>query len=84
MNKTKTTNMALGVKASKPKWLVPAFALPISFLFAVRVFSVILERPFNWQDVVISLLGIAAVVMTNYVIALIRQGLGKESAYSNS
>ncbi len=63
----------LSLKAPKPKWLTAALALPIGFLLAVRLFSVISGKNFGAQDVITSAVGIAAVVGITYLAALFRR-----------
>ncbi len=62
----------LSLKAPKLKWLIVASALPIGFLVAVKLFSVISDRDFRLQDVIIAAVGIAAVVVTIYLFGLFR------------
>jgi VanZ family protein len=62
------------LKAPRPKWLIAALILPVGFLAIVKLFSVILEKPFSAQSVVISAGAIVAVVLTAYGIALFRGG----------
>jgi VanZ family protein len=59
-------------KTSKLKWLIAASALPIGFLVAVKLVSVIFKRDFRLQDVIIAAVGIATVVITIYLIELFR------------
>ena len=63
----------LSMKAPQPKWLIVASALPIAFLLSVKLFSVISGRYFGVWDVIISIVGIAAVVVTVFLIALFRK-----------
>jgi VanZ family protein len=65
-------SLFLPSKAPKLKWLIVASALPIGFLVAVKLFSVISRRDFRLQDVIIAAIGIAAVVITIYLIGLFR------------
>ncbi|MHC4543000.1 MAG: VanZ family protein [Planctomycetota bacterium] len=65
-------HLYLSLKAPKLKWLIVALALPIGFLVAVKLFSIISGRDFRLQDVIIAAIGIAAVVITIYLIALFR------------
>lgn len=65
----------LPTKAPKPKWMIVALALPIGFLLVVKLFSVIFGKDFVVQDVIISIVGITAVVATTYLIALFRRCL---------
>lgn len=70
----------LPLKATKLKWLIVASALPIGFLVAVKLFSVISGRDFRLQDVIIAAAGIAAVVVTIYLIDLFRCRRAQASA----
>ncbi len=65
-------SLFLPSKATKLKWLIVASALPIGFLVAVKLFSIISGRDFRLQDVIIAAVGIAAVVITIYIIGLFR------------
>ncbi|HIJ52201.1 MAG TPA: VanZ family protein [Planctomycetes bacterium] len=65
-------HLFLPLKASKPKWLIAASALPIGLLVAVELYSVISGKDFRLQDVIIAAVGIAAVVITIYLIGLFR------------
>lgn len=65
-------NLFLPLKARKLKWLIAASALPTGFLVAVKLFSIISGRDFRLQDVIIAAVGIAAVVITTYLIVLFR------------
>ncbi len=65
-------HLYLPLKAPKLKWLIVALALPIGFLVAVKLFSIISGRDFRLHDVIIAAVGIAAVVITIYLIGLFR------------
>jgi len=67
-------NEASGV-APKPKWLIGALILPIGFLLAVKLGSLILGRSFTLSGVIASAVGIAAAVATIYLTILSRQRL---------
>lgn len=73
-------SLFLPSKAPKLKWLVVASALPIGFLIAVKLFSVISGRDFRLQDVIIAAVGIVAVVVTIYLIDLFRCRRARASA----
>jgi len=60
---------------SKPKWLFGALILPIGFLLAVELGSLILGRSFTLSGVIASAAGIAAAVATIYLTTLSRQRL---------
>lgn len=62
----------LPFKAPKLKWLIVASALPMGFLVAAKLISVISGRDFRLQDVIVAAIGIAAVVITTYLIGLFR------------
>jgi VanZ family protein len=66
-------HLFLPTKAPKPKWMIAALALPIGFLLTVKLFSVIFGKDFVAQEVIISVVGITAVVATIYLIALFRR-----------
>jgi len=63
----------LSLKAPKPKWLMTALALPTGFLLAVKLFSVISGKNLAAQDVIISAVGIAVVIVIVYLTALFRR-----------
>lgn len=62
----------LPLKAPKLKWLIVASALPTAFLVVVKLFSVLTGRFCRLQDVIIAAVGIAAVVITIYLLGLFR------------
>ncbi len=70
----------LPLKAPKLKWLIAASALPMGLLVAVKLFSIISGRDFRLQDVIIAAAGIAAVVVTIYLIDLFRCRRAQASA----
>jgi len=70
----------LPIKAPQARWLVGVLALPIGFLLAMELFSAIANNGFRLQDVIISLIGIAAVVATIYLTALFRQRFTQKSS----
>ncbi len=70
----------LPFKAPKPKWLIVASALPVGFLVAVKLFSVISGREFRLQDVIVAAVGIAAVVITTYLVEIFRCHRARASA----
>jgi VanZ family protein len=65
-------HLFLPIKARKLKWLIVASALPIGFLLAVTSCSIKSGRVFRLQDAIIAAVGIAAVVITVYLIGLFR------------
>jgi VanZ family protein len=68
----------LPVKALKPKWMMTALAVPIGFLLAVKLFSVILGKNFDMRDAIIAVAGITAVVVITSMIALCRKAPSRE------
>ena len=71
------------IKTLQPKWLVAALAIPIGFLLGVELFSTIANGCFRPQNLLISLIGIGAVVVTVYLAALLRQNPTQKSSSSN-
>ena len=65
-------HLFLPFKAPKLKWLIAASALPMGFLVAVKLFSIFAGRDFRLQDVIVAAVGIAAVVVTIYLVGLFR------------
>lgn len=68
------------VKAPQPKWLIGAFAMPIIFLLGVELFSAIAGNGFRLQNIIISAVGIATVVITIFLMALFRQNFTQKSS----
>lgn len=60
------------LRAPKLRWLLAASALPMAFLVAVKLFSIISDRDFRQKDIIIAAVGIVAVVVTTYVVGLFR------------
>lgn len=73
-------SLFLSSKAPKLKWLIVASILPIGYLVAVKLFSVISGRDFRLQDVIIAAVGIAAIVVTIYLFNLFRCRRARASA----
>lgn len=73
----------LPLKPPEANWLITASALPIGFLLTVRLFSIILGKNFHLQDVIISAVGIVAVVVTLYLIAMFRKTQNTRSRTKN-
>ena len=73
-------SLFLSSKAPKLKWLIVASILPIGYLVAVKLFSVISGRDFRLQDVIVAAVGIAAVVVTTYLFNLFRCRRARASA----
>jgi VanZ family protein len=65
-------HILLPLKAPKPKWLILASAPPIGLLLVVILFSIISGRGGRLQDTIIAAIGIAAAVITIYLIGLCR------------
>ncbi len=65
-------HLFLPFKAPKLKWLIVASALPMGFLVTVKLFSIFAGRDFRQRDVIIAAVGIAAVIVTIYLIGLFR------------
>ena len=65
-------HLFLPFKAPKLKWLIVASSLPTGFLVALKLFSMVTDRDFGQRDMIIAAVGIAAVVITTYLIALFR------------
>jgi len=59
------------------RWLIVASSLPIGFVLAVKLGSFVLGRSFAITDVIVSTIGVAAVVSLLLLIALLRQRLTK-------
>jgi VanZ family protein len=70
----------LPFKAPKLKWLIVASALPMGFLVTVKLFSIFADRDFRQRDVIIAAVGIAAVVVTIYLVGLFRCRRARVSA----
>ncbi|MFA5250991.1 MAG: VanZ family protein [Phycisphaerae bacterium] len=67
----------LPMKAPKLKWIITALALPLCFLFAARLFSVILGKDYGVKDVIVAVAGVTTVVAATYLIALCRKGVSQ-------
>ncbi len=63
----------LSIKAPQPKWLIVTLALPTGLLLVVKLYSIISGRYFGIGNVVLSTIGIAAVVVTISLMALLRR-----------
>ena len=70
-------HLFLLLKAPQLKWLIAASIMPTGFLVIVKLFSVILGKSFTVRSVVLSAVGIAAVVIAVYMTALIHRGFGR-------
>ncbi len=63
----------LPIKAPEPKWLIGALSLPIGLLLAVELFSALAGNDFRLSHVIISVAGIAVVIIANCLVALFRR-----------
>lgn len=68
----------LPIRAPQPKWLAGALAVPAGFMLTVELFCVVAGSGFSLSRIVISAIGIAAVVITIYLAALYRPRPAKE------
>jgi len=66
-------HLFLSLKPPTLKWLVTAIAGPAVLLLIVKLFSVILGKGFGLREVIVSLVGIAAVITIIYLAALFRK-----------
>ena len=63
-------HLYLSLKPPKPKWLVSALAGPTVLLLTVKLFSVALGKVLGLQEIIISVVALAAVVATTYLMTL--------------
>ena len=63
----------LSIKAPQLKWLIVTLALPTGLLIVAKIYSVISGRYFGIWDVILSAIGIVAVVVTIFLTALFRR-----------
>lgn len=63
-------HLSLSLKPPKAKWLITALAGPTVLLLTVKLFSVILGKGFELREVILSVVGTAAVITIIYLIAL--------------
>jgi VanZ family protein len=68
-------HLHLAQKPPKPRWLIIALALPLTFLLAVKLSSAILGRGFRAMDVILAVGGIVAAVAAIYLTTLFRRRL---------
>ena len=73
-------HLLLPLRAPKIKWLIVASALPTGFLIAVKLFSIVAGKDFRQRDMIIATVGITAVVVTIYLVALFRSRRIQSSA----
>lgn len=66
-------HLFLSLKAPQPKWLIGALVLPIVILLSVELFSAAAGTGLKPSRAIISAVGIAAVVTTIFLTALIRR-----------
>jgi VanZ family protein len=72
-------HLFLSLKPPKAKWLIAALAGPTMLLLTVKLFSVILGKGFGLREVIVSLVGIAAVITIIYLIELFRKTQDKRT-----
>ncbi|MCP4607218.1 MAG: VanZ family protein [Planctomycetes bacterium] len=63
-------HLYLSLKPPKPKWLISALAGPTVLLLTVKLFSVALGKILGWQEIIISVVALVAVVATTYLMTL--------------
>ncbi len=66
-------HLFLSIKPPTLKWLIAALAGPTMLLLTVKLFSLILGKGFGLREVIVSLVGIAAVITIIYLIELFRK-----------
>jgi VanZ family protein len=66
-------HLFLPTKAPKLKWVMTALATPTGLLLITKLFSIIFGKNFGVQDVIISIVGITAVITTIFLITLFRR-----------
>jgi hypothetical protein len=64
----------LPIKAPETRWLIGALSAPVGLLLAVELFCVLAGNDFRLSNMAVSVVGIAAVVITTYVTGLFRRG----------
>jgi VanZ family protein len=72
-------HLFLSLKPPKAKWLIAALAGPTMLLLTVKLFSVILGKGFGLREVIVSLVGIAAVIILIYMVALFHKTQDKRT-----
>jgi hypothetical protein len=77
-------HLFLSLKVRQPKWLIGALGPPTAFLFTVKFFSAILERNFTLRSVILSAVGIAAVIAAAFLAVLLRPGSAQELSPGDS
>ncbi len=63
-------HLSLSLKPPKPQWLVSALAGPTVLLLTVKLFSIALGKVIGFQEIIISFVALAAVVVTTYLMTL--------------
>lgn len=63
-------HLYLSLKPPKPQWLVSALAGPTVLLTTVKLFSIALGKVLGLQEVIISVVALAAVVVTTCLMTL--------------
>jgi len=66
-------HLFLALKPPKSKWLMAALAVPIGLLLAVKLLSLVLGKVLGLREVIISVVGIAAVVAITFLIVLLHK-----------
>jgi VanZ family protein len=73
-------HLFLPLKAPQAKWLIVALVVPIVLLLSVELFSAIAGRGLRPSRAIASAVGIAAVVITLFLIALFRRCFAQKSS----
>jgi hypothetical protein len=73
-------HLFLSLKSPQPKWLIVALLVPIVLLLSVELFSAIVGRGLRPSRAIASAVGIAAVVITIFLIALFRRCFVQKSS----
>jgi VanZ family protein len=74
----------LPIESSQTRWLIGALAVPIGLLLAAELFSAAAGNGFRPWSVMVSAVGIAAVVITIYLIGLFRSSFGRDLSRGES
>ncbi len=74
----------LPIGSSQTRWLIGALAVPAGLLLAAELFSAVAGNGFRPWSVMVSAVGIAAVVITIYLIGLFRSSFSRESSRGES
>ena len=74
----------LPIESSQTKWLIGALAVPTGLLLAAELFSAVAGNGFRLWCVMFSAGGIAAVVITIYLIGLFRSSFGRKLSRGES